>query len=851
MNALADINRLGWALLALVAVVPLAAGSAYAQDDDGATTLYVATDGNDAWSGRLPEANAEGSDGPLATIARARDAIRQLRVDGELPGPVMVRIRGGTYHVPETLAFGPEDSGSEDAPIRYEAYPGEAPVLSGGQPITGLQPAAGKVLSVELPEVKKGNWYFRQLFAGGRRQVRARHPNFTPKDPWRSGFLYVAPDPSGFGFTVGNIHNAGDWMRYEVTVPAGGEYDVWVRYGAQNEPFGSTDMGGRTVMIVDDGEPTPLMNLPDTGGWGIFRWSRCARLQLAEGKHTLTWQNVKGGGLDLETFALSSDPAWVPEGIDLAPPAEGKHTIIVQAEGFVAYQGKQLSVSGHGSGSKTQFHYGPDEVKPSWAEAPGAEIHIFQSGSCRAFKEIVGIAKVDPDKRQITVSGKECLTVLRPGDRYFAENIAEELDSPGEWYLDAENGILSFWPPEDLDEAAVIVAPALGRLVQFVSEDAGGPPVSHITLSGLTIQETDYSPDDDCAGYGTGNDGAVYLGNASHCAIEDCTFTNTGKYAVCIRGGGHNAVIGSDIGQSAEGGVLLLSTVSNTVSDNHVHDCGMVYKHIGGVVLEGKGTDDNTIAHNLIHHMSRYGITLKNAGSRNMIEYNRVHHTNLETYDTGGIEVTQQDREFRSGSVIHHNIVGDTIGYSSIREKPVYVSWGIYLDSFAGGYEVRDNIVYRTNNGGIMLQGGKDNTVINNVFVDGSTYQGYISNFASNSTGLVLERNIFAWSAPEANVFATGALSDDVIRVARNLYHFPIDSGALTRWGRGISFEQWQNKGFDTESRIADPLFTDPAKDDYSLRANSPAFELGFKPIDTSQIGPRDPIRPPPHGKRP
>ena len=39
--------------------------------------LYVATKGNDAWSGRLAAPNADHTDGPLASLDRARDAIRQ------------------------------------------------------------------------------------------------------------------------------------------------------------------------------------------------------------------------------------------------------------------------------------------------------------------------------------------------------------------------------------------------------------------------------------------------------------------------------------------------------------------------------------------------------------------------------------------------------------------------------------------------------------------------------------------------------------------------------------------------------------------------------------------------------
>ena len=56
-----------------------------------ALILYVAPDGNDGWSGRLPEANAQRSDGPLATPHVARDTIRRWRKsEPEGAGPVTV-----------------------------------------------------------------------------------------------------------------------------------------------------------------------------------------------------------------------------------------------------------------------------------------------------------------------------------------------------------------------------------------------------------------------------------------------------------------------------------------------------------------------------------------------------------------------------------------------------------------------------------------------------------------------------------------------------------------------------------------------------------------------------------------
>jgi hypothetical protein len=86
-----------------------------------------------------------------------------------------------------------------------------------------------------------------------------------------------------------------------------------------------------------------------------------------------------------------------------------------------------------------------------------------------------------------------------------------------------------------------------------------------------------------------------------------------------------------------------------------------------------------------------------------------------------------------------------------------------------------------------------------------------------------------------------------VIRIDRNLYFAP---GGTEPVVRGCaSFADWQKRGFDRSSVIADPLFVDPARDNYALRPDSPAFRLGFEPIDTSTVGLlrdrcRCPIRP-------
>ncbi len=256
------------------------------------TLLFVSPEGNDAWSGRLPAADERGADGPFATLAKARDTIRALRERGAITGSVTVQIRAGQYFLDEPFSLGPADSGTADAPITYMAYPGEKPVLVGGKPITGFEAQADGVLVADLPEVREGGWRFRSLFADGRRMIPARTPNFDPSDPYRKGFSYVALDPNAFGYSVGNIHNPGDWMEYDVEVPSDGEYTLWVYYGAQNKPFGNDNMAGRTAVKIDGGEFTPLMNLPDTGGWAVTSWQPTATLQLTAGRHVLHWENL-------------------------------------------------------------------------------------------------------------------------------------------------------------------------------------------------------------------------------------------------------------------------------------------------------------------------------------------------------------------------------------------------------------------------------------------------------------------------------------------------------------------------------------------------------------------------------
>jgi len=139
--------------------------------------FFVSPQGRDQWSGRLAE--PDGNDGPFATVARARDAVRDLLKSRQEAQPVRVVLRGGTYYFDQPLEFGPDDSGTEQAPVVYTAAVGEQVVLSGGRRIEnghGGELHGMKLWVADVPEAKAETWRFRQLFVNGQRQPRTRLP---------------------------------------------------------------------------------------------------------------------------------------------------------------------------------------------------------------------------------------------------------------------------------------------------------------------------------------------------------------------------------------------------------------------------------------------------------------------------------------------------------------------------------------------------------------------------------------------------------------------------------------------------------------------------------------------------
>ena len=130
-------------LLALIAnelthAQPLDDPEARGSIQRNAADFYVATNGSDEWSGELAQPNQARTDGPFATLTRARDAVRALKTHSQKKD-LLVLIRAGTYRLADTIVFSLEDSAPDNGAITYAAYTGESPVFTSMIPVRGWQ----------------------------------------------------------------------------------------------------------------------------------------------------------------------------------------------------------------------------------------------------------------------------------------------------------------------------------------------------------------------------------------------------------------------------------------------------------------------------------------------------------------------------------------------------------------------------------------------------------------------------------------------------------------------------------------------------------------------------------------
>ncbi len=141
------------------------------------TTFYVAPTGSDQWSGTLPSPNTTHTDGPFASPAMAQSAVRSFLASNPAQ-PVAIQLRSGTYYLPSsptnpgTLNFTSADSGTADAQVVWQNYPGETPIISGGMPLGKTwRNVSGNLWQTPLPANTQP---FEYLYYNNQRRLRSR-----------------------------------------------------------------------------------------------------------------------------------------------------------------------------------------------------------------------------------------------------------------------------------------------------------------------------------------------------------------------------------------------------------------------------------------------------------------------------------------------------------------------------------------------------------------------------------------------------------------------------------------------------------------------------------------------------
>lgn len=489
-----------------------------------------------------------------------------------------------------------------------------------------------------------------------------------------------------------------------------------------------------------------------------------------------------------------------------------------------------------------RFHFEPGDIEP-WNDLNNVEVVVFHSWNTSR----VRIASVDTQEHIVTFTGPTVFRPLAwdPDQRYYVENARELQDAPGEWYLDGQTGTLYYRPCEGEDmESAEVIAPVLTEFVRFDGDPDAGRFVERVQLKGLSFQHADWNLPD--KGYGDPQAAvtipAVISGKGARwCAVENCEVTHIGNYGIWFsRGCKNNRIVRNHVWDMGAGGIRIgepnmaesdvCESSRNLISNNYIHDGGSVYAGAIGFWLAQ--SSHNEISHNEIHSLNYSGMSIgwnwseaPNRTHHNRIENNHIHHVVRGVLsDAGGIYTLGT----QTGSVIRNNLFHDIFPYMG---RPP-MAWGIYMDQGSNGHLIENNIVYNTLTGGIMNTGLPENVIRNNVFAFSARHAAWRYRW-TREPSTIFERNIFYLT--QGDLFNQDAGADDERSKWDNNLFWRTDGQAMLFYGD--DFEQWQARGMDRNSLVADPRFVAPDRCDFRLRPDSPALKLGVKSIDTSQIG--------------
>lgn len=372
---------------------------------------------------------------------------------------------------------------------------------------------------------------------------------------------------------------------------------------------------------------------------------------------------------------------------------------MIDDETAFARTGEILSEHKSGIENRTEgiFRY-TDDRHARWTEADdpwmlGYWKHLWAATS-------VKVETIDTENKTVTVKTGANPYGYSENSPYYAINLLEEIDVPGEWYLDRKNRLLYVYPPENVsfeDENRSKV-----RLSVFASPFVRLKNVSNTYFIGLVFEEA-------CASGGIveGGENVLFAG---------CTFRRLGAWGLSLRGKEHGA-LSCDISQLGGGGIDIAGgNVRNFMHGNcfvencRINDLTRVDRVYGPAIsLEGFG---NRVTHNLMYDSPAHGIRMD--GFAQLLEFNEIHSMVYESDDQSGIDMY-------GNPSLRENIIRYNYWHHIGSSRNVAGQSGIRLDDMISSVLMYGNVFYRSSGGrfgGIQIHGGKNNVSDNNIFID-------------------------------------------------------------------------------------------------------------------------------------
>ncbi len=339
------------------------------------------------------------------------------------------------------------------------------------------------------------------------------------------------------------------------------------------------------------------------------------------------------------------------------------------------------------------FRFPGDRAK-SWDFQHGVWLHGFW---CYEWSdEALKAASYDAATGELRLAAKHRYGIGSPWNKkskhpFYALHVFEELDRPGEYYLDRKANRLYFWPPAGISSAPVRLTLCRRPLIR-----ADG--AQYLTLRDLVIEN--------------GCDAGAVIVNGHGCRMENCLVRNTGRQGITLAGAEMVAsrcevTATGGLGISVSGGDRKTLTPGKCAIEHcHVHHVGR-WNWEGGrcATMHGCG---NRMANNLFHHAPTGAVAY--GGNEHLLELNSVHDVCIHYADVG-VFYTGRDWASR-GNVVRWNFVRD------VAPKGGFGAQAFYLDDCDSGDSIIGNIVFRCGNRAVVIGGGRDNVIRGNVFVD-------------------------------------------------------------------------------------------------------------------------------------